>query len=62
MNSRDEGGHFCGQNAETGEMVETPGDTVGYCGPECVHCVASPVYVIQNGVFVCAADYNYEES
>lgn len=59
--SRDAAGHFCGQDAETGELVTTPEDQVGYCGPECAHCVGHENYQVQGGVWVCAADYEYEE-
>lgn len=58
--SRDEDGHYCGQN-EDGTAAVIPMGKVGYCGPECLHCVGSPVYVLQDGVWVCAADFDHEE-
>jgi hypothetical protein len=61
VSSRDADGHFCGQDAETGEMVTSPPDKCGYCGPECEHCFGHEVYAVQDGVWVCAADYEYEE-
>lgn len=58
IDSRDADGHFCGQDAETGELVPAPEGKIGYCGPSCVHCLSAPVYVIEGGVWVCAADNN----
>jgi hypothetical protein len=55
--SRDENGKYCGLNEKTGEFEPSPPDLVGYCGPACEHCVSFPVYVLQNDVWVCAADY-----
>lgn len=59
--SRDKDGHFCGQYNETGELAITPEGTVGYCGPNCDHCKGFEIYALQNGVWVCAADYDYEK-
>lgn len=59
--SRDAEGHFCGQSVETGLLVETPEDKLGFCGPECAHCIGHETYTVQDGVWVCAADYEYEQ-
>ena len=61
VDSRDENGHYCGQSVETGEFVESPRELMGYCGPNCTHCVDFRVYGIQDGVYVCAADYEPRE-
>lgn len=58
--SRDEDGHYCGQK-EDGTPAEAPPGKVGYCGSECMHCADFPVYVLQDGVWACAADFEYEE-
>lgn len=47
--------HFCGESAETGEP------TPGCCGPNCAHCGPDPVLAVQDGVWLCAADYEWEE-
>ena len=54
----DENGKYCGLVEATGEMAVSPPDKVGYCGPNCKHCVNFPVYVLQDGIWVCAADYD----
>lgn len=59
--SRDANGNYCGRNVKTGKFTESPLELCGYCGPECLHCVDRPYYVVDNGVWVCAADYNYED-
>lgn len=55
----DDAGHYCGQNATTGEMTPTPPELVGYCGPDCSHCAPHPFYAVEDGVWVCAADSSY---
>lgn len=64
VDSRDGDGHFCGQSVETGQLVDaTEGGTkVGYCGPNCTHCVGHAHYMVDEGVWVCAADYDYEKA
>lgn len=56
----DSDGHYCGQNVETGQMTPSPDGNAGFCGPDCSHCAGHRIYVIQDGVYVCAADYDYE--
>lgn len=57
----DEKGNYCGKSVETGEFVDMGPEKVGYCGPDCKHCIPNPYYAIQHGVWVCAADYDYLE-
>lgn len=59
VDSRDENGKYCGLVEATGEMAETPEGLSGYCGPNCTHC--NGTYVEQDGIWCCAADYEYEE-
>jgi hypothetical protein len=58
IDSRDDKGHYCGESVVTGEFIQSSPDVVGYCGPHCTHCVDFRVYSIQDGVYVCAADYD----
>lgn len=61
VDSRDEKGRYCGLNESTGEMEPTPEGFIGYCGPNCECCKGFEVYALQNGIWCCAADYEYEE-
>lgn len=62
MDARDENGHYCGQRVDNGKFQCSPPDKMGYCGPSCGHCVGHPVYAVQDGVYCCAADWDYERS
>jgi hypothetical protein len=56
----DDRGRYCGLNEVTRKMQEVPPNLVGYCGPDCDHCKDARVYCLQDGVWVCAADYDYD--
>lgn len=60
--ARDDEGHYCGQVVATGEPAPIPPGSEGYCGPDCGHCAGAryKLYVEQDGVYVCAADYDYD--
>lgn len=62
IDSRDEEGHFCGQDEKTGEFVDLGYNVSGYCGPNCKHCEPFKIYAVQEGVWVCAADYDPTEA
>jgi hypothetical protein len=55
-------GRYCGLVVATGEMAPAPPGLNGYCGADCQHCARNPFYAIQNGVWVCGADYDYPET
>lgn len=59
--STDENGKYCGLNETTGEMEPAPEGLTGYCGSECSHCIGHEIYALQDGIWVCAADYEYKE-
>lgn len=51
---------YCGLLADGSGPAAVPADLVGYCGPDCAHCGPEPVLAVQDGVHVCAADWDYE--
>ena len=52
---------YCGLLDDfSGDAITEPGK-VGFCGPHCKHCGPEPDVAIQYGIFVCAADFEYEE-
>ena len=59
--SRDEFGRFCGMRLDGTLATPAPG-TVGWCGPNCAHCADFRVYVEQDGVWCCAADFDYDRA
>lgn len=64
VDSTDKEGRYCGMREDGTSAVEESkqgGMLVGYCGPNCFHCKDMKVYELQNGVWVCAADYDYPE-